>query len=172
MGVAAHPPLQQSNSCLQAPEEIATSSFSASALAWDVPGTHLAPCVLRLLGPPRWSQRTPPKGAPPVSALDCKQVPQNLFPALRRAKCSFWHKESVVGSICDGSLRPSKIVCFVRVRASVWPERVAKNHEKVEFYDLPGVTDRQRTEGPGRTPPPAGKKVARGRCCAPPTPTK
>ena len=52
VGGAAHPPLQQSDSCPQAPGKMATPSFSASALAWDVPGTHLAPCVLWLLGPP------------------------------------------------------------------------------------------------------------------------
>ena len=63
MGGAAHPPLQQSDSCPQAPEKIATSSFSASALAWDVPGTHLFWCPFRAflslsgpqqgLGPPK-----------------------------------------------------------------------------------------------------------------------
>ena len=51
VGGLCTPPLQQSADCCRR-RKMATSSFSASALAWDVPGTHLAPCVLWLLGPP------------------------------------------------------------------------------------------------------------------------
>ena len=63
-GWASHPHSNKVTTTAESPEKMATSSFSASALAWDVPGTHLAPCVPWVLGPPGRPQGPLQKGAP------------------------------------------------------------------------------------------------------------